>query len=279
MDRVTLINPQLYSLYCHGMRIDPKVIEEILELPYESLVNDLETIIKSSIDYSEHYQSQNFSETRRSFPIHAFFLLTELRAENSLFAVLAFLSQSNEFFQYWCGKYAKEVMWEVVYVLGNNSLESLKKFLLTGMNTPVANKVIFKAVSQVALHQPWRRNEIVEWYKDVLQYLMQFTHVDYHYSFNLTGTAIAGILDFQGVELSNEVRILYDLNKVDKSVCGDMDDFITELRTEIQSDFKSKIYGIFERYDFILNDREFYSKMEDIKETDNYLRSLLIKAK
>jgi len=77
---------------------------------------------------------------------------------------------------------------------------------------------------------------------------------------------VSGILDFQGAELLNEVRILFDMNKVDKSFCGDIDDFTTELRTEVQSDFKSKLYDINERYDFILNDRDYYSKMEDVKE-------------
>ncbi len=255
------------------MRIDQKVIQEILELPRETLIKDLETIVIRSIDNFEHYKSLNLTEAKRAFPIHAFFILSQINSDTSLFASLAFLSQSKEALTYWCGKYTKELLWEVVYTLGNNSLEFLKGFLKTGVNSIEFNKVILKAISQIALHQPERRGEIISWYRDMIYFLMQERFDDYHYPFSLTGTVVSGILDFQGVELYNEVRILFDMNKVDKSICGDMDDFTTELRTELRRDFKSKLYDIFERYDFILTDRDYYNKMEDVKEAHNLKRS------
>jgi hypothetical protein len=278
MNKIDLNLPQLYSLYSNGMRIDQSVIQEILELPRQALIEDLEAIVKASIDHFEFYKEKKLSEVKRCFPVHAFFLLTELKSDNSLYIALAFLSQPKEFLSFWCGKYTKEVLWEVIYTLGNNSLEFLKKFLLSGMNSIEANKVILKAVSQIALHQPERRDEIVNWYKGILHYIIQSSYRDYHYSYSLAGTVVSGILDFQGVELFNEVRILFDMNRVNKSICGDIDDFTTELRTEMQRDFKSKIYDIYERYDFILTDREYYSKMEDIKEVHNNLRNGLIKS-
>lgn len=278
MNKVDLNFPQLYSLYSSGMRIDQNVIQEILELPRETLIEDLEVILKASIDHFGFYQKQNLPEFKRCFPVHAFFLLAELRSENSLYLALAFLSQQKEFLTYWCGKYTKELLWEVVYTLGNNQLEFLKKSLLSGMNTTEANKVILKAISQIALHQPNRRDEVVNWYRSVVYHIMQSNYQDYHYSYSLAGAVVSGILDFQGAELLNEVRILFDMNKVDKSFCGDIDDFTTELRTEVQSDFKSKLYDINERYDFILNDRDYYNKMEDIKETNGQHGNGLIKS-
>lgn len=278
MNKVNLNFPQLYSLYSNGMRIDQNVIQEILELPREALIEDLEVILKASIDHFGLYQEQNLPEFKRCFPVHAFFLLTELKSVNSLYIALAFLSQPKEFLTYWCGKYTKELLWEVVYTLGNNQLEFLKKSLLSGMNTTEANKVILKAISQIALHQPHRRDEVVNWYKGVVYHIMQSNYQDYHYSYSLTGAVVSGILDFQGAELLNEVRILFDMNKVDKSFCGDIDDFTTELRTEVQSDFKSKLYDINERYDFILNDREYYSKMEDVKEIKSQHGNGLLKS-
>ncbi|MBS1513707.1 MAG: DUF1186 domain-containing protein [Bacteroidetes bacterium] len=266
MNKVSLTHPQLYSLYSNGMRIDRKIIEEILELPRETLVNDLEAIVKASIDNYDYYKSQNLSLSKRSFPIHAFFILSELKSESSLYTVLAFLSQSKDALEFWCGKYTKELLWEVVYNLGSNSLEFLKKYILNGINNIETNRAILKAVSQIAVHQPRRRDEVIKWYKEIIYYIMQARYDDYHYPFALTGTVVSGILDFKGVELFNEVRILYDMNKVNKLICGDMEDFTTELRTELQRDFKSRLYNIYERYEFILNDREYYYKMEDLKE-------------
>lgn len=278
MNKVDLNFPQLYSLYSNGMRIDQSVIQEILELPRESLIEDLEVIIKASIDHFEYYKKQNLPEYKRCFPVHAFFLLTELKSENSLYLALAFLSQPKEFLAFWCGKYTKELLWEVVYTLGNKDMEFLRKFLLSGVNSIESNKVILKAVSQIPLHQPERREEVVNWYKGIMHYMMQSKYDDYHYSYSFAGTLISGILDFKGVELSNEVRILFDMNRVDKSICGNIEDFTTELRTEIQSDFKNKLYEIFERYDFILTDRDYYNKLKDIKEVHGSRGNRLIKS-
>ncbi len=278
MNKIDLNFPQLYSFYSNGMRIDQNVIQEILELPRIPLIEDLEAIVKASIDHYNFYSMQNLPEYKRCFPVHAFFLLTELKSENSLYVALAFLSQSKEFLSFWCGKYTKELLWEVIYTLGNNELKFLQKFLLNGINSMESNKVILKAVSQIALHQPDRRQEIINWYREILHYIIKSEYKNYHYSYSLTGTVISGILDFQGVELFNEVRILFDMNRVDKSICGDIDDFTTELRTEIQSDFKNKLYEIFERYDFILTDREYYNKMEDIKESEIIQKNRLIQS-
>lgn len=276
MNKVNLHHPQLYSLYSHGMRIDHNIIQEILELPRETLIADLETIIRKSIDNFDYYKNLNLTEAKRAFPIHAFFILSEIKSEYSLFVALAFLSQPEAVLKFWCGKYTKELLWEVIYTLGNNSLKFLKSFLKAGVNSLDFNRVILKSVSQIALHQPERRTEIVNWYKDMIYFLMQAKFEDYHYPFSLTGTVVSGILDFHGVELFNEVRILFDMNKVDKSICGNMDDFTTELRTELPGDFKSKLYGIFDRYNSILNDRDYYNRMEDIKDEHNEQRSGLI---
>jgi hypothetical protein len=277
MNKVNLNFPQLYSLYSNGMRIDKSVVQEILELPKEPLIADLETILKASIDHFSFYKSKNLAELKRCFPVHAFFLLTELKATSSLYTVLAFLSQPKEFLHFWCGNYSKELIWETVYTLGNNETDFLQKFFLSQVNTAETNRVIVKAISQIALHQPERRNEIIRWYRGVISHLLNTTYQDFHYPFELAGTVVSGILDFKGIELINDVRILYDRNKVNKSICGDINDFTTELRTEKISDFKSKVYNIFERYDFLLKSREYYIKMYDEKDSDRYLRRNLIK--
>ena len=62
MNKVDLNFPQLYSLYSNGMRIDQSVIQEILELPRNALIEDLEAIIKASIDNYTFYKQQNLPE-------------------------------------------------------------------------------------------------------------------------------------------------------------------------------------------------------------------------
>ncbi|MBS1492706.1 MAG: DUF1186 domain-containing protein [Bacteroidetes bacterium] len=277
MNKVDLNFPQLLSLYTNGMRIDQSVIQEILELPSKPLIEDLESIIKSSIEYFEFYKTRNLPEFKKCFPIHAIFLLSELKSESSLYIILAFLSRSKEFLNFWCGKYSKELVWESVYTLGNSSTKFLQKYLLSQINSEETNRVILKAISQIALHQPSRRNEIINWYSEVLKQIMSLSYADYHYPYDLAAIVVAGILDFKGVELFNEVRILFDAGKVNKFICGDIEDFTTELRIEKESDFKSKLFDIYERYDFILNTQMYYNKMEDLKEIFRYKRRTLVK--
>lgn len=277
MNKVDLNFPQLLSLYTNGMRIDQSVIQEILELPRKTLIEDLESIIKSAIEYFEFYKTRDLPEFKKCFPIHAIFLLTELKSESSIYIILAFLSQSKEFLNFWCGKYSKELLWESVYTLGNNSTKFLQNYLLSQINSEDTNRVILKAISQIALHQPFRRNEIINWYSEVLKNLMNLSCSDYHYHYDLAATVVAGILDFKGVELFNKVRILFDAGKVNKFICGDIEDFTTELRIEKESDFKSKLFDIYERYDFILNTQVYYNKMEDMKEILRYKERILVK--
>lgn len=97
-------------LYENGLRIDKEKLKNILKLPYDSLVSDLTLILKDTIYKYEYFKkladkSEKWQESRMSFPIHAVYLLGELRAEESLDNIIDSFRQSEEFIEFCYGDF------------------------------------------------------------------------------------------------------------------------------------------------------------------------------
>ena len=87
------------------MRIEKEKLKIILSLPYNSLVSDLRLILKDTIFRYEYFEklaekSEKWQENRMSFPIHAVYLLGELKAEESLNDILETFRQGEEFIEF-----------------------------------------------------------------------------------------------------------------------------------------------------------------------------------
>jgi len=268
MNKPNLRLPQLYALYSNEVNIDHSLIHQVLQLPKTVLINDLDLIVKDSIENFHYYKNINLSEEEKCFPIYALLLLSELRADSTSFS--AFLSQLEEFHYFWGINYSKDLMWQIIFSLGSNKLDFLRNLLLNQTNSPELNNAVTKAVSQIALHQPEKREEIVNWYKGILHHHIQNHPANFNYSAPFLATVVSNILDFWGVELYNEVSILFDLKRIDESICGNKEDFTSELRTSTANDFKRKINNIYEHFDIILKEKKFHNGTEERNNTYNF---------
>jgi len=267
MNKPNLRLPQLYALYSNDAHLDHSLIHQFLNLPRTVLIEDLDLIIKDSIENFNYYKNINLSKEEKCFPKYALLLLSELKADSSSF--IPFISQSEEYHSFWGCSYSKDFMWQTIFALGSNKLESLKSLLLFQTNSPELDNAVTKAVSQIALHYPERREEIVNWYKAILHHFIQNHPANFNYSAPFLGTVVSNILDFWGVELYNEVSILFDLKRIDESVCGNKEDFTLELRTSTAMDFKRKVMNIYEHFDYILNENQI-GFSEDRTKTYNF---------
>ncbi|MHB1686729.1 MAG: hypothetical protein ACYCVH_05060 [Ignavibacteriaceae bacterium] len=79
---------QIEMLYRNGFEIDHFIIKEILLLPRETLIIDLENVIMDGICRFEYFEDKaikdGWNEEEFNFLVHALYLLAELRAEESL---------------------------------------------------------------------------------------------------------------------------------------------------------------------------------------------------
>ena len=172
----SLENKEIEHLYLHSLIIDPLILDNILKLPRESLIRDLENVLIDSISRYDHfckiYEDGDYSEETFSFPIHALFLLAELRSEQSIDLVLELCSQNSDFLEFWLSDHITESLPEIFYFIGANQLEKLKNFIKQPNIYTYVRTAISTSVSQIVFHQPNRRQEVLEWYEDVFKFFI-----------------------------------------------------------------------------------------------------------
>lgn len=249
-------NNEINWLYENGLRIEKEKLKMILNLPYDSLISDLTLILKDIIYRYDHFKkladkNAKWQESKMSFPIHAVYLLGELRAEETLIDILETFRQGEEFIEFWYGDFMTNGFWEPLYYIAENQLGTLKEFVLSPNIWTYARSEITCCVGQIGLHQQERKNEVVEWYRDIFNYLAGASLEDGIIDGDFIGLAICDVLDLRARELLPEIRSLFDLGYVSKGICGDFNAVEREIFEPAKDFFKKELLNIFNRYNEI----------------------------
>ena len=214
-----------------------EIMDQIMELPRETLIPDLAVILKDAIVrydwFQENYPSFNLAE--QEFPIHALNFLGALKAKENLPVVLSLLQQGQDFLDYWFADAFESIFLEPLYVIGESQLEQLKTFVLSPNIYYSARLMASKVVSQIVFHQPARKEEAVEWFRDVLQY-----HLDHPDDKGIIDTdflswTVGRMTKINAVSLEGIIRKLWGKGWIPKQILGDLDDFLEDLSEPIQS--------------------------------------------
>ncbi len=153
-------------------------LQSILNLPKESLIKDLETVLKYILqvyacNLEESTDDSNLPDNINSSHIYASFILAELGAEESLELVLDLLRQNQEFNDYAFGDLIQHYLVYPLYKLGKNSLDKFMAYMKEGNNDALARSVVSNVVSQVAVLNPDRKNEVIDWYHDIFNFFYE----------------------------------------------------------------------------------------------------------
>ena len=159
-----------------------------------------------------------------SFPIHAIYILGELKASEALVDILETLRQEEDFIEFWYGDFMTNGLWEPLYYLSENNLETLKDFVLTPNIWTYARSEISCCVGQIGLHQPKRKGEVIKWFRDIFNHLAGASLEDEIIDSDFIGMAISDVLDLRASELLPEIKKLFDLGYVNRMICGDFND-------------------------------------------------------
>lgn len=259
------INPLIQELYKHDLRIDHNLVREILALPRETLIEDLHRVLYDSFErfhyFSEKIEWQN--ETHE-FPLHALFLITELRDEQSLHVILDLLRQGEEYLEFWFNDYLTEEFWETIFWLGMNNLDELVSFMQEPGIYSYAKTEIAVAVSQIALYYPERRNEVISWFRSLFLYFLANQENEDLINVEMIGLLVCSVMDFHGSELREEIIAIYENGLAWPGTAGKLSTVLKELEMiPFPDDYKREMYSIFSRYDDILNTWTAYNNKED----------------
>ena len=213
------------ALYQYGFLTMPdELIKKLLKKEKIKLREDLETVVYDAIKRFKYFEKKDLGNDENAFCLHAVFLLKEIKAEESLPVVLELLRQPDEVLNFWLFDLLTENFWQVLYVLGLPQTDKLVSYLKEPLNYTFARSEVSIVLAQIALHHPERKAEIVNAYKNLLQYFLQHKGNEQIFESTLVGLIIGDILDIGATELLPHIKALYDAGVVDESVNGSWDE-------------------------------------------------------
>ena len=231
---MNLNNPWVYeelSKPGNNTYLTEELIDRILALPSDTLRQDLEQIIRYHIslgcdDIPDEYDNETFDGSL----FNALILIAEIGTpDSSLDVVLDVMRQSSEFIECHicdCGHY---VFPPTLYKLGQNRLDRLLAFVKEEGVDTYAKCEVFPAVVQIGLRQPERREEVVDWFRQVLRFATEALPKGDVSDSELAGLLVCDIIDLQATELKPELDALFETGFVCERICGSYASVIRDL--------------------------------------------------
>lgn len=237
--------------------ISRKQISKIFSLPRATLLQDLNLIVEDSIARWDYFQSFDYKEETHEFLFHALYFQGALNAEEYLNTTLNLLRAGAEFVDYWFNDYIFEAIYPTLLSQGRNQLEVLKEFVLEENLFGFNRATVSETVSQVALHQTERRSEVIEWYRDVIQY-----HLDRPKNKKLIDSAflslvVGDLISIRATELIPLIEKLYQNRWIEDMMNGPLPDILKSINRDYHDSEKKPVpKDIYEYYSGKYNDRK-----------------------
>lgn len=223
--------------------------DRILAMPHDTLRRDLEQIILFHTGETCDGIPEYLWEADNGSPItHALFLLGEIGDEGSLDVVLETLRQSSEYSDFHFGDLMTEIYTPTLYKLGKDRLDKLMEFAKEkGLDT--FNHVkIFPPVACIAYLHPERRNEVIEWFREILRFATEKLPETQYFDSELAGMMLSDLIDLKAEELLPEIKAMFDTGLVSLACCGDYEKVEKDILSLKQTHWHEYPMEIHERF-------------------------------
>lgn len=223
-------HPGINNLYNYRYDIPMQLIDEIKTLPRPTLIKDLNAVVYDSIARYAVFRQPEYDAKATWFPIHAFFILRDIQAEESLEAILDFLSQDEDFLEFWLGDLLTEDMWYIVAACGHSNLSRLSSFMKEQGRFTYARIAVSEAVCQMALHEIIPKEKAIEWLGELVQYYIDHTKTPNLIDSNVNGALVDFFLNLHAAELSPLIEKMYQQDMVSKMFAGSWEEVKEDLK-------------------------------------------------
>ncbi len=259
------------QLYCNSLRINPELLKDILSLPRESLIADLHKIIYDSIARFRYIEEETeWSPVTHEYLTHAVSLLTELTSEESLEPLLDLLRQDDDFIEFWFSDSLFDILWELLFISGKNKLIELRKFLFEPNHSSYNRAIISETVVQMVLHEPERRVEIIQWYKEILDEILRRKKDETIIDTEWIAFLVSDLIEIKAKELSEAVKDLFYHDMVSDYITGSFASVLDDFNSD--QDFSSAktdfFKNIFEKYQDFVETWYYYNGTDDTDDED-----------
>lgn len=240
-------------LYENDLYFPGEKIDALLELPKETLANDLEMVLLDSINRYKYFSNlvndrDYYADEELSFLVHALFLLGELKAGSKIDAVFKVLSQSETLLEFYLGDLLTETLWEPFYKIANQNTEACRQFLLRPGICTQSRAVVLQAIEQIAYHQPERRTEVTHWFKAIMTSYLESHPNDNVVDSDTNGLLISGLMNLNTHELMPEIEQMFNAQMVSEEICGDLAEVKHAFVILPTFNYKRELLSVSERY-------------------------------
>jgi hypothetical protein len=272
------IHSEIACLYENGLRIPHEKLQEILTLPRQTVIKDLETVLQDAADRYAYFSNMEWEEETHSFLLHALFLLMELESEESLPAVLKILEADYEFIDFYLGDHKTDTLWQCLYKLGFNQTDVLKSFLVKPGIDNFGKVPVSDSLCQMVLHQPEKREEIADVYQEVFTTFANASPEDNLIDNEFLGLAVGNAIDARLNELLPVIETLFEKEIVATGINGDFEKVEKYFTEPEKYSHKMKVLDIFQLYEDILNTWAGYNEEEEKDEDNSFARQVPVKS-
>lgn len=245
--------PEIEALYENGWDIDRAILQNILDLPRQELIADLEKVVMDALYRYEYfvkdYKENGWDEKEHLFPLHAIFLLTELKATESLPFIWKILKQGKDLNEFWFSDHLTETLWFDFYHLLDEDYSSFLSDLLDAEIYEFSKAPFAQALEQLFYHQEDKGKTIVSFYKLLMETALQQHKAGTAVDVDLFGMVVSDLISFDSKELLPLIRQMYERDLVDEMHCGDYEDVVESMQEKKKYLHKNKVpASIFDRY-------------------------------
>lgn len=211
-------------------------IDALLALPRETLVADLEHIVRSEIGKTNRKIDANLmNEDCLGALMHALILLAELESEKSLDTVLEVMRQSPDFMDVMFGDTAPDILPYVLYHVGRNQLSVIFEYLKEPWLDTFFKVFVFDMAKGIIQLQPERRDELIGWWRDIMNWFVTQENNTGIFDGVLLGMMMFELEVVKAIELLPEMEQLFDTNKIDLQCTGDYDEIVKKIKSNTPS--------------------------------------------
>jgi len=209
----TFDNPDILLIYQHDYNINIDILTQIINLPRESVIKDLEKALIDSFVRLEYFKKSRESQF---MPMHALTILSVMQAEEALETLFKILRQGQSYFDHWFGLFYSVEVWRFVYSIGQNYPDRLKAFVVEPNHYKYAPIAVCKALKYRAIYNQESMAEVIQWQQSVLQYLLAHQDDTDVFDSFLYLTLLHDFLDFAGKEHLPIFLTLYEAHLLDE---------------------------------------------------------------
>jgi hypothetical protein len=212
-------HPEISHLYEFSLRIDSAIMQEILALPRETLIKDLQEVIYDSIRRFKVLADEDWVEENGCFLLHSMTLLAELKAVEALPALLEILKQGNDYLKFWFGDILTEDLWQIYFQVFDADV--CDEYLRQPRHYTFAKSLIAEVFIRKISAGDVSRAYALDFYIALLKFFIAHQDDDDLISDTFMGGLMGDICDLKLTELLPAMKVCYDLGLVDEWVCGD----------------------------------------------------------